>query len=279
MIAPRASQSHNRTTHRLIAVVFALPLAACGFALRDRATRAVILILLFTLTGCANKDEESIPTSPLTDPATTLHELANRAKQVHTLSGEGLITLTRPDGQSVRLDAAIIMRPPDYARVRAWKFNRALFDLTVTPDGVWAVTPDDPQRKDQMKSAGVSAAKLAKTWSVLSGGFFDDPGLTAEDHGPQLLIRRTTSGEPTVVCEVNRDTLTPRRYLMLDDAGKQRFSLTLSRYKQFGQIVWPTRLIAESEGGNVEVELRDIQINPDLPDAAFVPPRRAEKLP
>ena len=67
--------------------------------------------------------------------------------------------------------------------------------------------------------------------------------------------------------------------VMLDGNGKQRFSLKLDRYKQFGEVVWPTRLVAVSEGGTVEVELREVEINPPLPGAAFVPPRRAEKLP
>jgi hypothetical protein len=66
---------------------------------------------------------------------------------------------------------------------------------------------------------------------------------------------------------------------MLDDTGKQRFSLTLDHYKQFDQIAWPTRLTAVSDSGTVEIELHDIQINPELPASAFIPPHRAEKLP
>jgi outer membrane lipoprotein-sorting protein len=199
---------------------------------------------------------------------------------VKTLSGEGLITLTRPDGESVRLEAALAMAPPDRARIRAWKLGRAIFDLTVLPDGVWAVAPDDSKRKDQITSAGVSAAKLAKTWSVLSGGFFDSPNLRAEVHGPKLLITRTAADEPTVTCEVDRATLTPRKYAMLDDKGITRFTLTLDRYRQFpGDVVWPTRLVADSDAGQVEIELRDVEVNPELPPGAFVAPRRAEKLP
>lgn len=238
-----------------------------------------LAVILLLLTGCHHEEKESITQYPLTDTPTTLQSLATRAKLLHTLSGEGLITLTRPNSESIRLDAALVMRPPNLARVRAWKFGRAIFDLTITPDGVWAITPDDPNRREQMQSAGASAAKLAKTWSLLSGGFFSDPNLTAETKGKKLIVRRHSPGEPTVLCEVDRATLTPRKYLLLDDTGKQRFSLTLDRYKQFGQIAWPTRLTAISESGTVEIDLRDIQINPDLPDSAFVPPRRAEKLP
>ena len=240
----------------------------------------ILFAFMAVLAGCRHDEApETIPTYPLMDGAETVRALAERARRVKTLSGEGLITLTRPDGQTVRLDGALVMAPPQRARIRAWKLGRAIFDLTVLPEGVWAVTPDDDKRKDEIRAAGVSAAKLAKTWSVLSGGFFEGSGLRTEERGNKLLVTRTAAGEATVVCEVDRATQTPRRYSLLDDSGTTRFTMSLDRYRQFGDVVWPTRLIAQSEGGSVEVELRDVEVNPDLPPGAFVPPRRAERLP
>jgi outer membrane lipoprotein-sorting protein len=239
-----------------------------------------VALLLLLAGGCAHHvSNENIPHYPQMDAPASLRHIAEQARQVKTLSSEGLITLTRPDGESVRLDAAMAMRPPELARMRAWKFGRGIFDLTVTPDGVWAVIPEDPKRKEQITSAGVSAAKLAKTWSILAGGFFDSPGLTTEIKGPNLFVRRQSSDEPVVVCEVDRDTLTPRKYRMLDDKGVTRFSLTLDDYQQYGQVVWPTKLTAVSDSGTVEIELHDVEVNPELPAQAFVAPRRAEKLP
>jgi len=246
--------------------------------MRLRGFGAFAFIMLLT-GGCASRVTENIPTYALTDTATTVTQVAAHAKQVHSMTGEGLITLTRPDGESVRLDAAMAMQPPKRARMRAWKFGRAVFDLTVTPEGVWAVIPEDPKHKEQITSAGVSAAKLARTWSVLSGGFFESAGLKAETRGSKLLVRRETPDEPLVVCEVDRSTLTPRKYSMQDDKGVTRFTLSLEQYRQFGSVVWPTRLTAVSDSGTVEIELRDVEINSELEPAAFVPPRRAEKLP
>jgi outer membrane lipoprotein-sorting protein len=243
------------------------------------AAAALAMLLLLSLSGCADHEKESIPTYPLMDAQSSLRVLVERAQKVQTVSGEGLISLTRPNGESIRLDAALAMQPPDNARLRAWKFGRAIFDLTVTPTGVYAISPDDPARKEQIRSAGISAAKLAKTWSILSGGFFNQPALKSELHGDRLLLRAEAAGEPVVVCDVDRRTLTPRRYALLDDKGNERFSLTLDRYRQFNEIVWPMRLAAVSESGTVKVEMRDVEINPELPPGAFVPPRRAEKLP
>jgi outer membrane lipoprotein-sorting protein len=241
---------------------------------------AIVASLIALVSGCAKSPPpENIPAYPLMDVASSLHTLAERARQVRTLSSEGLITLTRPNGESVRLDAAVAMQPPQRTRIRAWKFGRAVFDLTVTPEGVWIVSPDEPQRKAQIRAAGVSAGQLARTWSVLSGGFFDELGLKTHATDAQLLVRRESPGEPTVVCEVDRRTLTPRRYSLLDDQGRTRFSLALDRYQAFGDVVWPTHLLAKSDGGRVDIEMRQVDVNPDLPATAFTPPRRAERLP
>jgi outer membrane lipoprotein-sorting protein len=231
--------------------------------------------------GCAPKEPlETIPAYPLMDTAASLRLVGEQARRVRALSGEGLITLTRPNGESVRLDAAVAMRPPERARIRAWKFGRAVFDLTVTPEGVWVVSPEDSNRREQIRSAGVSAGHLARTWAVLSGGFFEERGLRTQLNDGRMLVRRETAGgQPAVVCEVDRRTLTPRKYSMLDDRGTTRFALTMDRYRQFGDVVWPMRLVAVSEGGTVEVELREVEVNPELPAGAFTPPRRAEKLP
>jgi hypothetical protein len=243
--------------------------------------RALLIACFIALIGgCAKSPPpENIPAYPLMDVPSGLRTLADRAREVHTLSGEGLLTLTRPHGERVRLDAALAMQPPQRTRIRAWKFGHAVFDLTVTPDGVWIVSPDDSQRKEQIRAAGVSAGQLARTWSVLSGGFFDEPGLIPHATDAQLVVRRERPGEPTVVCEVDRRTLTPRHYTLLDDRGRTRFSLALDQYQTFGGVVWPTHLVAKSDGGTVDIALRKVDVNPDLPAAAFTPPRRAEKLP
>src|SRR5258708_8582409 len=60
------------------------------------------------------RSKESIPAYPLTDAASSVKLVAERAKQVRSLTGEGLITLTRPDGESVRLDAPMAMRSEEH---------------------------------------------------------------------------------------------------------------------------------------------------------------------
>jgi outer membrane lipoprotein-sorting protein len=243
--------------------------------------RPILLLPLAAMMigGCAAhpKPEANLPTFAAVDHDAALRILDQRARAVKSLSARSLLTLTRPDGQTVRLDGAVVMAPPDRLRLRAWKFNQAIFDLTLTPDGLWVVAPDDPSRREKVLPASLSAAQLGREWALLSGSFFGDPGLTARDVGDKLAVSKSLEDGRTVVCDVDRKTLTPRRYRMFDPAGRVRFTLTLGEYGVFNGIAWPTRLDARSDEGRINVRLSDVELNGDLAPNAFKPPRRAEK--
>jgi hypothetical protein len=231
--------------------------------------------------GCAARQptETSLPTFGDVDHQTALRVLDERARAVKTLSSQCGLTLARPDGQTVELVGAVAMAPPDRLRLRAWKLGQAIFDLTLTPDGLWVMTPDDPSSKQKVLPASVSAAQLRREWELLSGSFFGDAGLKVRDEGSRLAVTKTLEGGRSVVCDVDRRTLTPRRYRLLDPAGRTRFILTLGGYDLFNGIAWPTRLKATSDEGRIGVRLKDVELNGELPPGAFVPPRRAEKQP
>jgi len=240
-----------------------------------------LLLVGATATGCATarRPVENLPTFGDVDHATALRLLDERARAVKSLSARSALTLTRPDGQAVRLDGAVVMAPPDRLRLRAWKFNQAVFDLTLTPDGLWVVAPDDPSRRQKVLPASLSAAQLGREWALLSGSFFGETGLAVRDERGSLAVSRKLDDGRTVVCDVDRRTLTPRRYRMFDPAGRARFTLALSDYGVFNGIAWPTRLDARSDEGRIGVKLSDVELNGELAPNAFRPPRRAEKQP
>ena len=233
-------------------------------------------ILVFLLTGCATP--ERIPKYPPMPPEQALKVLADRAHAIRAVTAQGTITLTRANGDAVRLDAAIVLDPPNRARLRAWKFGQAVFDMTLTPEGLWLLAPDDPDRRREITAAGANTARLTREWLRLMTGAFDDPNLAPRDDGPRLLVTQSNSDGTTMTCTVARDTLTPRRFTLTDPEGKQRFSLTLDRYGEYGKIVWPRRIEAISETGKIRIDLREVEINGDPPETAFKPPRRAEKI-
>jgi outer membrane lipoprotein-sorting protein len=241
--------------------------------------RLICCAMLVGVIGCAGS-KESLPNYPRMSDAESIHTLAARAAKTKSVTSEGLITLRDSAGQTVRLDCVIVMRLPNELRLRAWKFGQAVFDLTLTSEGAWLIAPDDPERRAQVQTAGVSAAKLARTWSVLAGGFFDDPNVkVVKSSASRLEVSKADDNGVTIFCEIDRPTLTPRKYRMIDDQGATRFTLTLDRYAQFGDSVWPQRVVAISDRGEIDIDLKSIEINGEIPEQAFKPPRRAEKLP
>ena len=229
------------------------------------------------LSGCARSRPSGLPTYRNLSDSESLDVLARRAAAVKTLSAPADLTLTRPGGDSVRLDAAIVMAPPDRLRLRAWKFGQAVFDLTLTEEGLWIMTPDDPGRREKVLPASVSAAQFAREWALLNGQFFTAPDLATRTDGNRLLVRRDLEDGRTITCAVDRPTLTPRSYVMRDGAGCPRITLALSDYQVVNEVPWPMRLDARSGDGRITVRMKEVDLNGELSAAAFRPPRRAEK--
>jgi outer membrane lipoprotein-sorting protein len=228
--------------------------------------------------GCA-LEHEDLPTYPHITPSQARIILSDRAHSIRTVSGDGTITLTRPDHDSVRLDGAIALQPPDRARLRAWKFNQAVFDLTLSPQGLFLVGPSDPKRAGDVQKAGASAAQVAQTWSDLTGRFFDSElQVDALSHAKMLVFRQVNRDQSVLRCAVDKRTVTPRSYSLSDPSGQERFRLDLDRYAIINGIPFPRRLTATSEQGQFQVDLRQVELNGELPAGAFTPPARAQKI-
>jgi outer membrane lipoprotein-sorting protein len=236
-----------------------------------------MLLCIAAIAGCAQQ-RENIPTYPPMDARHSLEVIRQRSSQVQDVSGEGALTLTDRDGRSVRLDAALVLAPPDRARMRAWKFGQAVLDLTVVPEGTWLYLPrGEDDHAEQLRSASRSATSAVRQWLGLLAGQLDEPGSSARIEGSRLVVTRPMNDQMTLTVTINRDTLTPRRYALKDASGKERFSLTLDHYRVLGQTVWPTRVEARSESGSITVEMRDVELNNAAP-GAFKPPTRAQRV-
>jgi outer membrane lipoprotein-sorting protein len=238
----------------------------------------LILLHLLPLGGCAS-NPENLPRYRWTDDRTALQTLSERAHAIKTLSAASLLTLTRPDGNSVRLDGAIVISMPTQSvRLRAWKFNQPVFDLTLTPAGLWIQTPRDVNHRQQVLPASVSAAQLARAISIFGGQVFDGSDVRVIDSGGvRFQVRKPLENGQTMIADVDRATLTVRVYAVSDSSGIVHLRLTPTNYRDFDGIIWPTRLSAQSDSGKIDVELRDVELNGELTATAFVPPRGAEK--
>lgn len=247
-----------------------------------RAVVALLLLALALAVGCASRGSggaERLAAVEWHTEAEALDVLARRADAVESMSAEGLITLVRPDGESVRFDLAIVRHTNDGVRLRAWKLGRAVFDLTLTPAGVWLLTPDDPSLKQKVRSAGVSARELVETWNLFDGELFRSREGKLVDTGGRLTYVAKLDDGATVRCDIDRRSLLPRRYVMSDANGVARFTLELSDYRNVAGHPFAHRYVATSDQGNILIVLRAVELNTELAVNAFRPPRRAEKLP
>ena len=226
--------------------------------------------------------------------------LSQRAGRVQTVSApDAEVVMTRPDGQSIRLDTILVMRPPDWMHLHAEKFGQAVFDLTITPAGVWLMQPppDAPSAAEKTPAPtsgpfdrpGVGR-QLSAMWGLLTGGLFGAEASWADqaiDRGSGFEYRHVQSDGMTIVCQVDKRTITPSMYRLYDADGAERFTLELDKYVSIDGIAWPMKIVARqldsgadpASAGTIEVDFGTVELNAALADGAFTPPRRARKLP
>ncbi len=256
-------------------------------------TLAALTLAATLLTGCASAP---LPTYPPMNADASLETMRQRFAAVQSIAGRGELILDDPNHGEVRLETAFVMRPPNHARVRAWKLGHAVFDLTSSPDGVWLYTPDEqppepapiaadpnaPPRAHLTESLARTSEALPDWMAVLWGqvgsisetNTRDSSGSTADT----LVFTRQLTGANTLRATVKRATLTTQRAEVVDPAGAVLFSLNLSEYRDLQGTLWPCTITATSPAGTLTITTDSISVNTAL-DAAFAPPPRARKLP
>ena len=204
--------------------------------------------------------------------------LAEERRSIESFSGACTIRLRDAAGTGATLDGAMAVQGGEMLRLRAWKFGRAVFDLTSTAEGVWIMPGDDPEFAALLRG---TAEGFGDAWSLLSGAFFDDPGLveqpstSAGDH----TVERTRDDGTVLRSVIDRRTLTPTSFALLSADRTLLARLDLDRYRETDGIRWPMRMAFTSERGNIDITFREIEFGADLPPAAFRPPARAVRQP
>ncbi len=250
-----------------------------------RAARLLLWFVLGGLAGCA-------PALPRYEPMPADRAVAiirERALAIHTVAAQGRVMLTDAEGRRVSFDAALVARGDGKLRLRAWKFNQAVFDLTHNEQGLWLWQSRRMQNaggQDRGESAeglpgGLSAKRLRTAWELASGQWPEGAALDIVDHDP-LVISYPYAGEPddppmTLRITVDRQTLVPLRSELLDAQGQARLTVRSQRYRMIDDHPWPMRLTAESRWGEVRLVWSEVQLNASVVPGAFVPPARATK--
>ncbi len=231
-------------------------------------------LALLACSGCAN----ALPQHAWRGTDSAIHTMKQRDSGVRTFSATCQLLL-RASGGDVELSGVLIAQPPSYLRLRASKLSQTVFDITLTPDGLFVLN------KGRGKH-GTGAAKLLTRDGLIEATSLL-PGFSPHDHwqgsdGANDTFSRSRplgSGESVITCTVDKNTLTTTRCDYLDDTGTAHQSITFDTYRTFGGIVWPMHIVGTGTGGSFEIIFATVEINPDLPTRAFVPSRSAVRQP
>lgn len=226
--------------------------------------KRLLICSLFLVVGCARNPLPTFEPMPLESARVTMRD---RSPGSFTLQGE--LILSRP-GESVRLDAALVLKSPDHLRLRAWKFGQAVFDLTARPDGAFVFSGRKEISADELKRVAGSITQ----WLALLGPVPDDAIIEKESAGEWTLVRQIDS--ITVRSIIARATLVPTRHEILDEQGTSRARIELSQYALFESIPWPQTITVREQ--DRQIQLKTKSIKPDIAPRAFEPPRRAERI-
>ena len=220
--------------------------------------------------GCGPR----LPVYPWRGHDLALRTIVHRAELLETLTAQCRLILTKPDGTSTQLNGALVARMPGYFRLRAWKFSQPVFDVTLTPQGLW-VFAADRAGGDPLQS--LPAERIVDAWSLLSAGIVDP----SWDPLPDLDERRfrvgkdVSSSDAPANCAIDRSTFTILECEFRTEEHDGTLALMMDHYKLIDGHVWPRRIEAVSDQGRVTLLLDDVSINAEISEGAFRPPRRA----
>jgi len=208
--------------------------------------------------------------------------IAERSARSQTLSSPCRLILADPNTGPTQLDGAIAARMPGFLRIRAWKFSQPVMDITLTPAGLWLYSAQDDESPGNRPSpfASLTAEQLRQAWSLVMGEIpLDSWTWDQTTSQPDITIRQDWESGGSIVCTIDRPTLTLRRCTVTRSTDATVLTLTLDRYQAIEQVAVPTRVIMQSQHGTITILLDDVSLSEELPPTAFDAPRRAVRQP
>ena len=222
-----------------------------------------------------------LPTYPWRGADEAVKQLRERSATIRTFSGECDLAIGRPGAPSVRLQGAVAARMPSEVRLRAWKLQTPVVDMTARPDGVWLWVSDRVRSKvavdEPQKSNGRGSVAM---WTPGSAAWMSDPAAKVLDKGGRrfsIQYEPPGTNHVKLVATIERSTLTIRRY-QLYEGGRLRHQLDLDDYRLFDAGVWPARWSFRSGDRLMEMRLRTFEFNESIPDGVFSPAKGAERV-
>lgn len=232
----------------------------------------MLLIAVALMPGCTTP----LQRFPPLDTPTSLGTLAWRQQQVSTVQATGTMELTSPDGRGARLEAAMVANPPTQLRLRGWKFDHAVIDLTLRDGETWVLAAESSANGPGTRPED-AARGLRAVLDLISGSFYQSAVADDASATSAKLVFRGLLAEMPVECTVDRPTLTARTITATDPESAT--TIALDRYQMVGGIAWPMRVEVRSPRGSFTLRFTDVELNTELSPAAFSPPGKAVRYP
>jgi len=228
------------------------------------------------LAGCATAP---LPTYTWVDEATAINLMRQRAESITTLSAECRILLHRNDGESIHLDGVMLLAPPAAARIRAWKIGRPVFDLLLRDGRLWFAMGDGEDSMERARSLGLSPRALADAISLITTQAITHDSTAVEITSENMILKRPSWQNDLILHgEIDRASLTARRYSVVDASGVERYQLLLEDYAIVDGHPVPTRISGMGDSGRFVLHLSGVEVNGALEAAAFIPPSGAVEV-
>ncbi|MBB6430171.1 hypothetical protein [Algisphaera agarilytica] len=191
------------------------------------------------------------------------------------------ITTPAPDEQTNTLDAALVIQGDDRFRMRAWKLNQTVFDLTATPDGTFIVANEE--MKKQAPDAEQDLAKLTDQLGKLLRGpdyrqasmSLINPLLGSDVPTSESAIFATW---PEGYTQINQRSLVPENSAFGSTNPSEPSVGVETNFSIYETLYWYQRVVVEGDFGTVEMTFRDVELNGELNPRAFKPSRRAVRI-
>ncbi|MEM9914806.1 MAG: hypothetical protein AAF911_07590 [Planctomycetota bacterium] len=241
----------------------------------------ILLLLACVLPGCVTT-APPLPTVEWDTLEDARQILIDRQNAIESVQAQLKLKITTPppESETNTLDAALVMQGDDRFRLRAWKLNQTIFDLTATPDGTFIVANEE--MKKRAPEAEHDLAELADQLNgLLRGPNFSDAQLfriePAErfpldfrDYGLYAEWERSSA-------RIDANTLAPYEFYLSSAQTNQAVVLN-PEYSEYTNGIWYRTVTATGDFGTVEMTFRDVELNGELNPRAFRPPRRAVRV-
>jgi hypothetical protein len=227
-----------------------------------------LIALLVLLAGC----QSSLPVYELVPAADAHRVIADRSRSLGVVRVVGHLALTSEAGETTSADFATVL-DHDRLKMRIWKFNTVVYDLTVTNEGVWVYDAS----KGRESALALKSGDMHLAWRLFMGSFF----LEADAHertldASTITFEQRSEGE-TIQCVVDRRTLVARTYT-IRRGSEGLLTMDLTRYQMIDGLPWPTRMTLHAPAGRIQIRSSDVSF-PDIDaSAVFTPSSRAERI-